>query len=106
MRQPLQKRYAGDPRGRQQRQQDLVTIALLAGLLVGAGITARAAERGGYLTIAADCAGCHTDKGDDPRPYAGGRGLPSPFGTIYTPNITPAPETGIGGWSDLGLTLG
>jgi mono/diheme cytochrome c family protein len=87
-------------------------FALLTGGLVfvlGGGLAPGqdgSAERGAYLALAADCAGCHTDKGDDPRPYAGGRGLPSPFGTIYTPHITPAPETGIGGWSDLGLTLG
>lgn len=33
-------------------------------------------------------------------PLAGGRALESPFGTFYSPNITPDPETGIGGWSD------
>jgi mono/diheme cytochrome c family protein len=54
--------------------------------------------RGKYLTEAADCAACHTAKGG--RPYAGGRPFKLPFGTIYTPNITPDPETGIGAWSD------
>jgi hypothetical protein len=33
-------------------------------------------------------------------PYAGGRALPTPFGTIYASNLTPDPETGIGTWSE------
>jgi mono/diheme cytochrome c family protein len=54
--------------------------------------------RGQYLARAADCAACHTAKGGTP--YAGGRPFKLPFGTIYTPNITPDRETGIGAWSD------
>ncbi len=54
--------------------------------------------RGKYLTLAADCEACHTAKGGVP--YAGGRPFVLPFGTIYTPNITPDPATGIGRWSD------
>ncbi|AHE56065.1 c-type cytochrome [Sphingomonas sanxanigenens] len=54
--------------------------------------------RGKYLTEAADCAACHTAKGG--KPFAGGRPFKLPFGTIYTPNITPDRETGIGAWSD------
>ena len=54
--------------------------------------------RGKYLAEAADCAACHTAK--DGKPFAGGRPFKLPFGTIYTPNITPDRETGIGGWSD------
>ncbi len=46
----------------------------------------------------ADCAACHTAKGGEP--FAGGRPFVLPFGTIYTPNITPDPETGIGKWTD------
>ncbi|TPE50942.1 cytochrome c [Amaricoccus solimangrovi] len=48
-----------------------------------------------YAARVADCAGCHT--ADDGEPFAGGRPIPSPFGAIYSPNITPDPETGIGG---------
>ena len=55
-------------------------------------------ERGEYLTHAADCAACHTVKGG--KPYAGGRAFVLPFGTIWTPNITPDRETGIGAWSN------
>jgi mono/diheme cytochrome c family protein len=67
------------------------------------GVAARMAdpafiERGRYLAAAGDCVACHTVEGG--RPFAGGLGLPTPFGTIYAPNITPDQQTGIGGWSD------
>ncbi|WP_044564496.1 c-type cytochrome, partial [Azospirillum sp. B4] len=55
-------------------------------------------ERGAYLTAAGDCQACHTAAGGTP--YAGGRAFTLPFGTLYTPNITPDPDTGIGRWSD------
>lgn len=55
-------------------------------------------QRAEYITRAADCAACHTAKGGTP--FAGGRPFKLPFGTIYTPNITPDRETGIGDWSD------
>ncbi|MGO4285926.1 c-type cytochrome [Bosea sp. TAB14] len=55
-------------------------------------------ERGEYLARAADCEACHTKK--DGKPFAGGRAFKLPFGTLYTPNITPDRETGIGDWTD------
>lgn len=54
--------------------------------------------KGKYLTEAANCAACHTAKGG--KPFAGGRPFKLPFGTIYTPNITPDAATGIGAWTD------
>ncbi|TAL20024.1 MAG: c-type cytochrome [Aquabacterium sp.] len=54
-------------------------------------------ERGAYLALAGNCAGCHTSRGG--MPYAGGRGIATPFGTVYTSNLTPDQATGIGGWS-------
>lgn len=54
--------------------------------------------RGRYLATAADCEACHTMDGGEP--FAGGRPLGTDFGTIYTSNITPDVETGIGSWSD------
>lgn len=54
-------------------------------------------ERGRYLTQAANCQGCHTMHEEEA--FAGSRGLATPFGTIYTPNITFDPETGLGHWS-------
>lgn len=62
--------------------------------LAGASIIAQ----GEYLTRAADCAACHTRK--DGAPFAGGRAFKLPFGTLYSPNITPDQATGIGAWSD------
>src|SRR5215469_14526194 len=56
-------------------------------------------ERGRYLTIAGDCAACHTLPGSG-YDFAGGRAIETPFGQILTPNITPDPETGIGAWTD------
>jgi mono/diheme cytochrome c family protein len=55
-------------------------------------------ERGEYLARAADCAACHTAEGG--KPYAGGRAFVLPFGTLYSTNITPDKETGIGNYSD------
>jgi mono/diheme cytochrome c family protein len=54
--------------------------------------------RGKYLAEAADCEACHTTEGG--KRFAGGRPFDTDFGTIYAPNITPDPETGIGSWSD------
>lgn len=56
-------------------------------------------ERGRYLTVAGDCQACHTDLENDGVPFAGGRGLGTPFGTIFSSNLTPDDETGIGRWT-------
>lgn len=56
--------------------------------------------KGEYLAYAAGCVTCHTADKDDAQPLAGGRALKSPFGTFYSPNITPDIATGIGAWSD------
>jgi mono/diheme cytochrome c family protein len=52
--------------------------------------------RGAELAAVGDCAVCHTASGG--QPYAGGRGVPTPFGTVYATNITPDADTGIGQW--------
>ncbi|MCS0657647.1 cytochrome c [Massilia terrae] len=52
--------------------------------------------RGARLAAIGTCASCHT--ADPARPFAGGVPLRTPFGTIYSTNITPDKETGIGGW--------
>lgn len=59
-----------------------------------------AIERGRYLIHAGGCIDCHTAEGEAARPLAGGRNIESPFGTFYSPNITPDVATGIGTWSD------
>ena len=63
--------------------------------LAGADLLAR----GEYLTRAADCAACHTAPGG--KPFAGGLAFKLPMiGTLYSTNLTPDAETGIGAWSD------
>jgi mono/diheme cytochrome c family protein len=54
--------------------------------------------RGEYLAKAADCMVCHTTEGG--KEYAGGLGFKLPFGALYSTNITPDKETGIGNYSD------
>jgi mono/diheme cytochrome c family protein len=58
-----------------------------------------AVQRGAYIFDAADCVGCHTDAKNEGRRLAGGRPLATPFGTFYSPNITPDKSTGLGKWS-------
>jgi mono/diheme cytochrome c family protein len=54
--------------------------------------------RGKALTVAGDCASCHT--ADPAKPFAGGKRIDTPFGGIYSPNLTPDRDTGLGAWSD------
>lgn len=76
-----------------------VTAALLSS---GAGraeqLSFGQVERGKYLVEAGDCQACHTTAGG--QPFAGGRPIQTPFGVIYSPNITPDRDTGIGAWTD------
>jgi mono/diheme cytochrome c family protein len=53
-------------------------------------------ERGRYIAQASDCVACHTAKGG--KAFAGGLAMQTPIGTIYSTNITPDKETGIGGY--------
>ncbi len=81
-------------------------VPLLCLALTGATALAdeAAIERGAYLVAAGGCTGCHTvEDGDESDYMAGGRPLESPFGTFYTPNITPDADTGIGGWTTEGF---
>lgn len=55
-------------------------------------------SRGEYLARAADCSACHTVSGE--RRFAGGLAIVLPFGTLYSTNITPDKDTGIGNYSD------
>ena len=76
-------------------------IALLIGAMP-AGLAAAQpdlVQRGEYLVRAGGCFSCHSAPGG--QPLAGGRALKTPFGTFYSPNITPDRETGIGNWSDV-----
>lgn len=77
----------------------------LVGLRVWASDVARTSPgpqvsvaHGRYLVRAGDCMSCHTAKGG--KEFAGGRAVPTPFGTIYSTNLTPDASTGIGNWSE------
>jgi mono/diheme cytochrome c family protein len=89
-----------------------VAVALLAGLVAWLNVrgedpmpavgepfapTPQQVARGAYLARVGDCAACHTDRGG--APYAGGKGIATPFGTVYASNLTPDLKTGIGAWS-------
>jgi mono/diheme cytochrome c family protein len=56
-------------------------------------------EHGRYLATLADCTACHSDPTRSDSPFGGGRAVPTPFGTLIAPNITPDPQTGIGNWT-------
>ena len=60
-------------------------------------ITPALVERGAYLALAGNCAGCHTARGG--APYAGGVPIETPFGTVWAGNLTPDDATGLGRWS-------
>src|SRR5262249_2766098 len=62
------------------------------------GDRAQQVANGEYLTRAGGCLACHTERGEPA--YGGGLPLPTVFGVLYAPNITPDPEDGIGNWSE------
>ncbi|WP_428419873.1 c-type cytochrome [Methylibium sp.] len=59
--------------------------------------TAQQVEHGAYLARAGNCVACHTARGGVA--YAGGRGIETPFGTVFSSNLTPDDATGLGRWS-------
>jgi mono/diheme cytochrome c family protein len=65
----------------------------------GAPMSLDAAQvaRGEYLVRAGDCGTCHTEPGGPP--WAGGRAVETPFGNVYSSNLTPDAKTGLGAWS-------
>ena len=77
---------------------DLTPVALLRQPVPDANPDAARLRRGQYLVAAGDCMSCHLRPGGEA--FSGGLGLNTPFGTIYSSNITPDRETGIGGWSE------
>ena len=92
------------------RHQILVLCALIiGGLALHAGSVYPQAQkqgaesakskiaRGEYLARLGDCIACHTIPGQPM--FSGNRPMPTPFGTLYSPNITPDRETGIGRWT-------
>ena len=97
-----------------------IVIGVLAGVIIAAGVAAfsvawrpaiatidpvQAAgfdpalvKRGRQLAAMGNCNDCHATRGG--KPFAGGLPVPTPFGKIYSANITPDPDTGIGRWSE------
>lgn len=89
----------------------LVAVVVLAAALVYAYLPTRTraiagpvpandaalVEQGRYLAAAGDCTACHTAPGG--APFAGGLAIASPIGAIYSTNITPDKDTGIGGFT-------
>ncbi len=80
-------------------------LRMLAVLLTALSVPALAVARpddvarGRYLAVLGDCEICHTAPGTPSKPYAGGYALHAYFGTVYSTNITPDAETGIGRWT-------
>jgi mono/diheme cytochrome c family protein len=71
---------------------------LLAACFAAAPARAQnAVERGAYLAVLGDCAGCHTAPHQPA--FSGGLAFSAQFGTVYSTNITPDRQTGIGGWT-------
>jgi mono/diheme cytochrome c family protein len=70
---------------------------LPAGTAGATNATTQIINKGEYLARAGDCVACHTEPGG--KEFAGNRAMPTPFGNLYAPNITPDEETGIGKWT-------
>jgi mono/diheme cytochrome c family protein len=80
-----------------------IAATIVGALLIDAaawaeGVPANDVARGQYLVRVGDCEFCHTDTNG--KPFAGGRAIPTPFGVIYSINITPDRDTGIGQWTE------
>jgi mono/diheme cytochrome c family protein len=75
-----------------------MSAACGAGTAAPAGADAALIERGRYLAAAGDCVSCHTRAHG--AAFTGGRPLNTPFGLIYSANITPDAVSGIGSWSE------
>jgi mono/diheme cytochrome c family protein len=86
--------------------QALFPVLLWSSVLIGGAQIAAVAQpaaapdilaKGEYLARAGDCIACHT--APEGKLFAGGLAMKTPFGTLYTSNITPDPQTGIGTWT-------
>lgn len=80
-----------------QWRQGLAGVGLLSAAAQGMAFDQTEIERGEYLSRAGDCVACHTAPGGEP--FAGGQAIESPFGEIFSTNITPDPDTGIGNYT-------
>lgn len=87
------------PPTREPRMKSLLTLASVFGVFVSATVMAQdpQIERGKYLATAGNCVSCHTKAGGEA--MAGGVAFHTPFGVIYSTNITSDTEAGIGSWT-------
>ena len=76
----------------------LILCGAFAGAVAAAEPSPETIARGEALVVAGGCASCHT--ADPAKPFAGGKRINTPFGGIYSPNLTPDRDTGLGTWSD------
>jgi mono/diheme cytochrome c family protein len=76
----------------------LAGAAVAAAAVVAPGKESNEVARGAYLARIGDCEFCHT--APNGKPFAGGRAIATAFGVIYSINITPDRDTGIGQWSE------
>ncbi|HEY4972245.1 MAG TPA: c-type cytochrome [Steroidobacteraceae bacterium] len=76
----------------------LTAAGLLSQPIADSAPNAAQLRRGQYLVAVGDCMSCHLREGGEP--LAGGLGLKTPFGVIYSANITSDRQTGIGDWSN------
>lgn len=79
-----------------------LAILFLCSMLMAPRVRAQPAgevARGNYLVTQGDCVVCHTAPVAEAKPYAGGYPLHAIFGTVYSTNITPDKQTGIGSWT-------
>ena len=76
----------------------LVLCSAFASVATASEPSAETIARGKALVVAGDCVSCHT--ADAAKPFAGGKRIDTPFGGVYSPNLTPDRDTGLGGWSD------
>ncbi len=76
---------------------DGVDVSGGAETVASAEVQAALIERGAYLARAGNCMACHTARGGEP--WAGSRPFSTPFGTLYSSNLTPDLDTGLGEWS-------
>lgn len=82
------------------RRRVILTLSLLCSALAQAdnhSFSPELVAQGAYLARIGDCVACHTAK--DGQPFAGGLPMETPVGVIYSTNITPDPNTGIGQYS-------
>src|ERR1700687_1430395 len=91
--------------GRRRTMQAILAALILCTAFSGAKAqsepSAETLARGKALAIAGGCAACHT--ADPAKPFAGGKRIDTPFGAIYSPNLTPDGETGIRSWGGEGV---